>query len=1181
MKEIKSKNIYYGILLLVTFLMFFLGLKKYVFHHNAHINANMGFLDMSSVQLNSRLIQPLEGQWKLYSDKLLEPGNLYSNKENYFYSYTNFPSRLEKEEGFTDGEGYGTFTLTVKTKDYDKVRGLRIPAITSAFKLWVDDKLVASNGVVGTNHYEEVPKSYTINTYFYQEKQEFNIILQISNFNHKIGGLLESIEFGSDMAISNRTKIKIALEVFLVGAFFIVAIYNFALYSFRKKNKSNLYFAIVNILIALRTLLVGEKTLVNIHPTLNYELFIKLEYITLCLSVIFFIKFFKNLYPDEFNIWFDRINTIILSLYIPIIIFTKARFYSNILILYQYYIIVVAIYSLYCIILATIRKRELSLFILLGAVIFSFTVLNDLLYYMGYIKSDQLSSLGLFVFISIQTFILSVKYTKTLSTVEFMSERLLLIDKLKDEFIESTSNQLIIPLRAVNEVVESSISNLNESNKEELQKNLKLISSSTNNLINIVNNLHDFSKLKGNDIVLNKKIVDINQIVELVMDLLSSRIKEKNIKLVNNISKDIEYIYVDENRFTKILMDVIEYMIKDISNEELEIFCNNIGDAISIHILNRDSIKEKRNIINLLKPLKDNFVINNNKVYEEMTLEIAKSLIFLHNGDIRYSKDEVVIYMPIAKEKEENISNIVMGLAEEYSNIETIDHFDFSSRREINKSGEFKILIADDDEINIQVLINQLSYENYSLTIVNNGGEVIELIEKEETKFDLLILDSMMPKLSGFEVCKRIRKKYSLFDLPVLMLMTKNNVQEISLGFEFGANDYMVKPFSREELLARVKTLLTLKDAVQHAIINAHNFESEKYGRTLAEKLREITGVINSTLDLREVMTRLLESLNNIVPYNNACVMLRREDGLYIMAACNSISCQVDSGEKVVGDNKLLNEIIEKKHHIVFENLQEHMDEYDRIEGCGCFINGKSWIGIPLISHDNILGVLVLEHSEANIYQETEVNMAIAFASQASIAIENAKLFGEIKLLAVTDSLSGLNNRRYFFELSEKIYEEAKNDNKTLSVIMLDVDHFKSVNDKYGHDVGDIVLKSVADVCKANLRKEDVLGRYGGEEFCITLNNTNLKEAEQVASRIRASIENLQIEINNIVVKITASLGVNQLRPNHSDFRQILTEADRALYVAKDNGRNRVEVFNEQFTMKVDFLSYSKKGLSL
>lgn len=1167
MKDIKPKNLYYGILLLVTFLMFFIGLKKYVFNHSSYIEANNGFLDISSVELNSSFIQPLEGQWRLYSDKLLEPGILYSNKENYFYSYVNFPSRWQKKEGFSSGEGYGTFVLTVKTKDYHKVRGLRIPAITSAFKLWIDDKLVASSGVVGTNYYEEIPRSYAINTYFYQEKQEFNIILQTSNFNHKMGGLLENIEFGSDIAISNRAKIKISLEVFLVGAFFIVALYNFALYSFKKKNKSNLYFAIVNILIALRTLLAGEKILVNIHEVLNHELFIKLEYLTLCLSVIFFIKFFRNLYSDEFSLWFDKTNTIILSLYISIIIFTKARFYSNILILYQYYIILVAVYSLYCIIVATIKKRELSLFILLGAIIFSFTVLNDLLYYMGYIKSEQLSHLGLFVFISIQTFTLSVKYTKTFSAVEFMSERLLLIDKLKDEFIENTSNQLIIPLRAVREVVESSILNFNKDNIEGLQKNLKLISSSTNNLINIVNNLHDFSKIKGNDIVLNKKIVDINQILELVMDLLSSKIKEKNIKIINNISKDIEYIYVDENRFTKILMDVIEYMIKDISKEELEIFCTNIGDTMSIHILNRDSIRDKRNIINLLKPLKDNFVTNNDKDYEEMTLEIAKSLIFLHGGDIRYSKDEVVIYMPVVKEKEEGTSNILMDLSEEYLNVEAIDHFNFSSRREINKSGEFKILIADDDEINVQVLINQLSYENYSLTIVNNGREVINLIEKEEAKFDLLILDSMMPKLSGFEVCKRIRKKYSLFDLPVLMLMTKNNVQEISLGFEFGANDYMIKPFSREELLARVKTLLTLKDAIQHAIINAHNFESEKYGRTLAEKLREITGVINSTLDLKEVMTRLLESLNNIVPYNNACVMLKREDGLYIMAACNSISCQVDSGERVVGDNKLLNEIIEKKHHIVFDNLQEHMDEYDRIEGCGCFINGRSWIGIPLISHDNILGVLVLEHSEANIYQDTEVNMAIAFASQASIAIENAKLFGEIKLLAVTDPLSGLNNRRYFFELSEKTYEEAKNDNRPLSVIMLDVDHFKKVNDRYGHDVGDTVLKAVADVCKSSLRKEDILGRYGGEEFCITLKNTNLKEAEQVASRIRTSIENLEIEVNDIVVKITVSLGINELRDNHLDFRQILREADNALYKAKENGRNRVEVFNAQFTI--------------
>ena len=167
----------------------------------------------------------------------------------------------------------------------------------------------------------------------------------------------------------------------------------------------------------------------------------------------------------------------------------------------------------------------------------------------------------------------------------------------------------------------------------------------------------------------------------------------------------------------------------------------------------------------------------------------------------------------------------------------------------------------------------------------------------------------------------------------------------------------------------------------------------------------------------------------------------------------------------------------------------------------------------------------------------------------------------ELRRLATTDSLTGLFNRRRFIEVTEREFSRAKRYGDALSLIMLDADKFKAVNDTYGHDVGDFVLKSLASVGRSTLRDVDAFGRVEGEEFMVLLPSTPLDGAVLVAEKLRAAIAGTVASTEGGDIRFTVSLGVTTLRKDTGNVDQMLKEADQALYFAKENGRNRVETF--------------------
>jgi diguanylate cyclase (GGDEF)-like protein len=234
-------------------------------------------------------------------------------------------------------------------------------------------------------------------------------------------------------------------------------------------------------------------------------------------------------------------------------------------------------------------------------------------------------------------------------------------------------------------------------------------------------------------------------------------------------------------------------------------------------------------------------------------------------------------------------------------------------------------------------------------------------------------------------------------------------------------------------------------------------------------------------------------------------------------------------------------------------------------------VNGReenTWIekqhgfNLRFLYMDQTFGLLEVRDITFPEYQREYLNLAVLLSRVCGLAIANGRLFQEVRHQAITDSLTSLYNRRHFFSLANREFSHAKRYERPLASLMLDIDHFKNINDSYGHVAGDRVLIEMAKLCRGVLRATDICARYGGEEFVFLMPETTLDGAQQMAERLRLSILELNISVEELTLNITASLGVAVIDSECPDIEELLKRGDQAMYAAKSGGRNRVVVYD-------------------
>lgn len=455
-----------------------------------------------------------------------------------------------------------------------------------------------------------------------------------------------------------------------------------------------------------------------------------------------------------------------------------------------------------------------------------------------------------------------------------------------------------------------------------------------------------------------------------------------------------------------------------------------------------------------------------------------------------------------------------------------------------------QILVVDDVPANIKLLEARLSSEYYDVLTAKDGFEALEIAKSK--KPDLILLDIMMPGMDGFEVCKRMKQDPDISHIPIVMVTALSDQSDRIRGLDAGADDFLTKPINDMALFARVRSLVRIKVLLDElrmrdqtrtklGITAENSFTADVSNSRIllidddAVQVKQLQGAlsVNYQVEVMEDPTNAVENAAN---------------GNYDLIMVSTLLSDTD-GLRLATQMKNRDEL----RSVPILTLVDEDD--DRIMLKGLEIGINDYLRVPV--DKNEMEARVKTNIRRKKYQE-----ALKNTYQQSLS------------MAITDGLTGLYNRHYLNTHLDSLFQLAVANKRPLSLIILDMDHFKIVNDTYGHDAGDLCLQQLAKLMLDEARSSDLVARYGGEEFVILLPETGTTPIRDAAERLRKKIESTPFIINAATgetIQKTASMGVAGIKLEGTDGIadtpvELLKRADTALYQAKNGGRNQVVV---------------------
>ena len=474
------------------------------------------------------------------------------------------------------------------------------------------------------------------------------------------------------------------------------------------------------------------------------------------------------------------------------------------------------------------------------------------------------------------------------------------------------------------------------------------------------------------------------------------------------------------------------------------------------------------------------------------------------------------------------------------------------------------VLIVDDTPNNLQLLFQYLKNTGYRILSAYSGRTALETVKT--IRPDLILLDVMMSEVDGFTTCRYLKNNAATKDIPIIFMTALTETVNKVRGFELGAVDYITKPIEKQELLARIRTHLSLQDLNRRL---AKEADRQKL-------LFEISDRIRQTLDLKLILQTATTEIRSFLNCDLVWLACKENDNISVKAISTSDDFKLQLPENLPKEYLYLNSTEYQFYLQGNIRIIEDNNECATIEQlCSCSSQARLIAPILINSNssansttkDNLLWGWLIAHQcmSHKPWLSEEIDLFKKVTTQLAIAIKQALLYQQIAELALLDSLTNVYNRRYFDRQLNLEWRRLQRLSAPLSLILCDVDYFKIYNDTYGHQQGDLCLQQVAKaISTVTKRPADLVARYGGEEFVVILPHTPKFGAVKVAKEIGLAVKALNIPHLNSSVDsvVTISIGVAYTVPNKQNNPKLLVEAaDRALYQAKERGRDCLAVY--------------------
>ncbi|MFT4928847.1 MAG: signal transduction histidine kinase/ligand-binding sensor domain-containing protein [Phenylobacterium sp.] len=576
------------------------------------------------------------------------------------------------------------------------------------------------------------------------------------------------------------------------------------------------------------------------------------------------------------------------------------------------------------------------------------------------------------------------------------------LDQLKNEFLANTSHELRTPLNGIIGLAESLIDGARGPLDNGVNKDLAMVVSSGKRLSNLVNDILDFSKLKNHHLMLTSRPVDLHSLVEMVLVLSRPLLIDKNLELINSVATDLPAALADENRLQQILHNLIGNAIKFTEAGQVTVFAEVTDNQLTISINDTGiGIAEDKfaSIFDSFEQIEG----ESERGYSGtgLGLSVSKQLVELHQGTLWVESElgkgaTFAFTLPMTNQVAETIDCPTL------SRLHLLDEEDHEIPQTSHDGHQFRILLVDDEPVNRQVLHNHLARKNYQLIEASGGEQALEAIA-ENGPFDLILLDVMMPKVSGYDVCKQLREAYPLNDLPIIFLTAKNQVADMMESFAAGANDYLSKPVSKQELLTRVETHLKFLDIHRNleGKVNERTEDLLKSNQQITT-LSEISSEISGTLDMNQLLNTVYHHIKALMNVDVFWIGLYEPEHQRI-----AFKLAIEAGEHLPEHFNTMDEknrpavwCVEHKKPLVTNDFSEDFSIWFGDMPLPKPTVGK-WVNSvmywPLLVGERIIGVLTVQSYQRNAYNEHQQKTIQTLASTTAIALDNANAYRQIE----------------------------------------------------------------------------------------------------------------------------------------------------------------------------------------